>query len=657
MIESFGTGAATRAAWDTLQAVGNHLWQTTLVAAGAALLAAALRRARAHVRYALWTAVSVKFLIPFTLLTAIGGQVAVGPSLAVDPPTPAIAAATLVAQPFSFAGAGARRGADPSFAGPVMDRRAGAPALLAAVWLLGAGGIVCGWLIRWQHVRRTRHDGTALVAGRTVDILRRLERSEGLQRSIPLIATAGCVEPGVVGVWRPAILWPADLTARLDDAEIEAVLAHELLHARRHDNLIAAAHMAVQCLFWFHPLVWWLGTRLVDLREQSCDEQVIQAGREPSVYAAGILKTCRFCLESPLACVAGATSSNLAARIDAIMRAAAPDHVRPWQRALIGVAAAALVAGPVLVGILRPAPLQAQAHPAAPPRLSTSGSRQVRMAFLQDAAAAGGQTFEVASVKPNTSGDVRVMFGMRPGGRFTATNVPLRELIRMAYGLQNVQVQGGPDWIGSERFDVVAKAEGDLPPMAPGGTPNPLLLMVQSLLSERFKLAVHRETREMPIYALVMARSDKRPGPQLRQSESDCAALMAARRGAAGGPPPPPPLKPGERPQCGMFMGMARIAAGGVPTTQLAMSLSQRVGRIVVDRTGLSGMYDFEVDFTPDQLPQGPPPPGAPPLPPIDPNGPSLFTALQEQLGLKLDPERGPVEVLFIDSVERPTPD
>jgi uncharacterized protein (TIGR03435 family) len=415
--------------------------------------------------------------------------------------------------------------------------------------------------------------------------------------------------------------------------------------------------MTVQCMFWFHPLVWWLGARLVDLREQSCDEQVVLAGSEPSVYATSILKTCRFCLESPLACVAGATSSNLAARIDTIMRAAAPDDVRAWQRGLMVAAAAAVVAGPVLVGLLTPAPLQAQARAAAPPRLSASSTRPARMAFLQDTAVtAGGQTFEVASVKPNTSGDLRVMFGMRPGGRFTATNVPLRELIRMAYGLQNFQIQGGPDWLGSERFDVVAKAEGDLPPMAPGGPPNPLLLMVQSLLQERFKLTVHRETKEMPIYALVIARSDKRLGPQLRPSETDCAALMAAR-GAAGGPPPPPPIKPGERPQCGMFMGMARIAAGGVPTLQLAMSLSQRVGRIVVDRTGLAGMYDFEVDFTPDQLPQGPPPPGAPPLPPIDPNGPSLFTALQEQLGLKLDSDRGPVEVLIIDSVERPTPD
>ena len=269
------------------------------------------------------------------------------------------------------------------------------------------------------------------------------------------------------------------------------------------------------------------------------------------------------------------------------------------------------------------------------------------------APAVANQAFEVASVKPNKSGDGRIFFQMQPGGRFTATNVPLRELIRFAYGIQTFQLVGGPDWIGSERFDIVAKAEGDLPPSPLGGSPGPMQMMVRTLLVERFKLAVHNETRDLPVYALVMARADGRLGPQLRASQVDCAALMAAARGR-GGPPPAPP-RTGERPPCGMFGGFGRMAAGGVPVAQLATNLSQRVNRVVLDRTGLTGLYEFELEFTPDQLPQGPPPPGAPPLPPIDPNGPSIFTALQEQLGLKLDAQRGPVEVLVIDHVEQPT--
>jgi uncharacterized protein (TIGR03435 family) len=268
-----------------------------------------------------------------------------------------------------------------------------------------------------------------------------------------------------------------------------------------------------------------------------------------------------------------------------------------------------------------------------------------------------GPSFEVASVKPNKSGDGRVMIGMQPGGRFTTTNVPLRMLIRSAYQLQDFQIVGAPDWINSERFDIIAKAEGDVPP-PPIGTPGPMQFMIRNLLAERFKLVVHTDTRDLPIYAMVPARSDGKPGPQLRPSTIDCAAMMA--RGRNGGPPPTPPA-PGERPACGMRIGAGTMSAGGFPLSQLATTLSQFVQRVVVDRSGLTGNYDLDLTWTPDRSlqggPGGPPPPGAPPLPPVDPDGPSIFTAIQEQLGLKLDAQRGPVEVLVIDSVERPTPD
>jgi uncharacterized protein (TIGR03435 family) len=183
--------------------------------------------------------------------------------------------------------------------------------------------------------------------------------------------------------------------------------------------------------------------------------------------------------------------------------------------------------------------------------------------------------------------------------------------------------------------------------------------MMRNLLAERFKLVARLEKKEMPIYSLVLARPDGKLGPKIEVSKTDCAALAGARRG--GGPPPAPP-QPGERPSCGMFMGIGSLAAGGVSMTQLAQALSPQVNRIIVDKTGLTGQYAFNLDFTPDQLPRaggpGPAlPPGAPPLPPVDPNGPSLFTAIQEQLGLKLEATRGPVDVLVIESVEQPTPD
>lgn len=280
---------------------------------------------------------------------------------------------------------------------------------------------------------------------------------------------------------------------------------------------------------------------------------------------------------------------------------------------------------------------------------------------------AGAQpTFEVASVKQNKSGTGFIRIQMQPGGRFVAENMPLAELLRFAYAVQPFQIEGGPGWMRSDRFDVTAKAEqaAGATPGAPGQI-GPVQLMVQALLADRFKLKVRRESKEMPIYAMVLARGDGRLGKQLQPSKVDCAALAAARgRGGAdvtrgggpGGGGPPPPPAPGERPPCGMFMGIGTLAAGGVTMAQVAQTLSQRVNRIVVDKTGLAGLYEFNLEFTPDQLP----PPGAlvnGQVPQIDPNGPSIFTAMQEQLGLRLEAQRGPVEMLVVDSVEPPTPD
>ena len=261
--------------------------------------------------------------------------------------------------------------------------------------------------------------------------------------------------------------------------------------------------------------------------------------------------------------------------------------------------------------------------------------------------------FEVASVRENTADDGKIMIGIQPGGRFNAVNVPLWDLIRQAYAVQRTQLVGAPDWAESARYDIVAKAEGDIQGTPPGGPAGPLNFMLQDLLEDRFKLRAHRETREMAIYALTLAKADGKLGAGLRPSTVDCAA-MRGRGGRMGLPPGAFP--PVERPQCGMRVAPNQVVAGGASLTQLTQMLSQFTQRIVIDRTGLKGGFDIDLTFTPERMPQGPPPPGAPPIT-IDPNGPSLFTALQEQLGLKLESERAPVDVLVIDHVERPTPD
>ena len=273
-------------------------------------------------------------------------------------------------------------------------------------------------------------------------------------------------------------------------------------------------------------------------------------------------------------------------------------------------------------------------------------------------------TFEVASIKPNNSGDGRVMMQNQPG-RFTATNVTLRLLIRNAYQLQDFQITGGPGWLGSDHFDIVAKIPDGVRDGGPGapGTVGPLQLMMRALLAERFKLAIHNETKDSPIYALILARSDGRLGPSLKKSETDCSAVLAAGRGRGPGRglPPPGPPQPGDPMPCGIRIGPGNMAVGGSTLAQFANSLGMFAGRVVQDRTGLAGSYDFNLTWTPDQMPQRSP--GAPDGPPqfngvaVDPNGPSLFTAVQEQLGLRLDSQRGPVDVVVIDRADKPVED
>jgi uncharacterized protein (TIGR03435 family) len=258
--------------------------------------------------------------------------------------------------------------------------------------------------------------------------------------------------------------------------------------------------------------------------------------------------------------------------------------------------------------------------------------------------------FEAASVKPSNP-DSGTLAGIRrqPGGRFDTVNIPVRALITFAYQIQNYQLVGGPDWIGNTRYDIVAKFDGDPPPVRPGTGADHFMLAARTLLAERFKLEVHRETRELDIYALMTARADGRPGPNLKPAGNDCSPdAIAARRGS-------PPPAPGTGPVCGIQWFPGRVRFGGYPLELFANAVSGQVGRAVVDRTALAGNWDFEMKYA-APLPQGPAPAGVEP-PPLDPDAPDLFTAVREQLGLKLEPTKGPVQVLVIDRIERATPD
>jgi uncharacterized protein (TIGR03435 family) len=638
----------------------NHLWQSTLVAIVAWVATLALRRERAAVRYGVWLVASLKFLVPLAWLTTLGTKIGWHPVVVAS-----IVPYQMIVE--TSAGSWPEQAVRFSAMPPAMSTAhrlfTVVPAVLLGVWAAGALTLIATWLGRWRRISKIARASTPLTCGPLVESLRRIEVRLGVRRPVAIVASTGSLEPGVFGMFSPTLVWPSRLDHQFSQEQVDAILAHEVTHVRRFDNLGAFVHLCAQAVFWFHPMVWWIGLRLVDERERACDEEVLGGGSERHAYAESILKTCRLAVESPLVCVSGVTGADLKKRIEHIMTNDIRPNLKTWKKCLLAAAASASIAVPFAIGVMAVVPVQAgQAGSESSAREEdhrrTSELIQVRQALEErlQIAAASDDAFEVASVKANKSGQPFVQIGMAPGGRFTATNVPLRQLILMAYQLQPFQIEGAPDWITTERFDVIAKGSGPLAPPAPGA-PGPLQAMMKSLLADRFKLVAHIEKKEMPIYALMVARSDGRLGAQLKASSIDCAAINAGRRG--GPPPGGPPDFTGAAPQCGMMVRPGGVKAGGVPINQILQLLSQNVQRIVVDRTGLAGNYDIDLTWTLEQIPQGrgDPPPGASPLPPIDPNGPSLFTALQEQLGLRLESTRGPVDVLVVEKVERPTED
>lgn len=261
-------------------------------------------------------------------------------------------------------------------------------------------------------------------------------------------------------------------------------------------------------------------------------------------------------------------------------------------------------------------------------------------------------TFEVASVKPNTSGEGGMFMRMMPGNRVTVTNMAPRQLITMAFQLQQFQLTGGPSWIDKDRFDIVAKIAGEQAPFVPG-QPNPIMLAMRTLLVERFKLKLHKETREMDVYNLVMIKPGV-PGPALKPSTTDCVALANARRGGPPPGPPPGPPGPNDPMACGLMGMPGIIRMGGQPISQMTQMLTNQTGRLVFDKTNLTGNWDFTLKYLFEGRGGQPLPPN---IPAPDPDAPSLYTAIQEQLGIKLESGKAPVEMTIIDSIDHPTDD
>jgi bla regulator protein blaR1 len=345
-------------------AMANHLWQSTLFAALAAILTLAFKKNQARIRHHLWLAASLKFLVPLSLLIGLGRRMAT-PRFSLSGRSGLFSAMEGFSQPFTFV-----------VVAPVNHARNAAsllavlPGLIAAAWLCGFVAVVILWSVRWRRVAAAVQRSTPMEQGREVDALRRLEKTGGVRRPMTLLLSRdSAMEPGIFGICRPVLLWPAAISEHLQDSHLKAILAHEVWHAQRRDNLAAAMHMAVEAIFWFHPMVWWLGARLVEERELACDEEVLQLGNPPAIYAESILKTCEFCVGSDLACVSGVTGAELKKRIVRIMTPTLAEKLTPGRRLLLASVGIAAVAVPVLFGLWKIPPVSAQSPPASYPQV------------------------------------------------------------------------------------------------------------------------------------------------------------------------------------------------------------------------------------------------------------------------------------------------
>jgi TonB family protein len=403
-----------------------HLWQSTLCVAVAALVVQALRRAPARYRHAIWMLAAAKFLVPFSILVAAGASLStwLAPS---DLPL-----ARWIDRSMPFLTLRVANAPQPS-ASPLAD-----PIWIALpiVWMAGVSALAVWRVRQWRETAGLVQRSVPLQSGREADALARATRQSRCPRSIQLRVGDAGLEPGVIGVLTPVIVWPAGLSDRLTDEEMAAVLAHEVAHVTRHDNLFARVQMAVETLFWFYPLTWWLGTKIVNERERACDEEVVHMGTNTQSYAAGILKVCGFCLRAPAAFAAGVGGSNLAQRVERIVTAS-PYASRVRTAKLLGLSfALAMTVAPLTLGALGATSQEAQE-----PNVYTMKQAGVTAPRLVKETK---PRYTADAMRAKIQGIVRLEAVVRPDG--TITDIKVTQSLDKDLGLDNQAIEAMKKW-------------------------------------------------------------------------------------------------------------------------------------------------------------------------------------------------------------------
>jgi len=475
----------------------------------------------------------------------------------------------------------------------------------AALWVRLAGGWVVAARMRSMLVRRAPPEWQ--------QTLQKLAAQIGLSRPVRLLVSALVQVPTVVGWLRPVVLVPVGALGGLPHEYVEALLLHELAHIRRHDYLVNMLQSVAEALLFYHPAVWWVSGHIRARRELCCDDVAVTASGDALTYARALahLESYR---PAQFSAALAATGGSLADRIARLLGQSRPAVRTGLGPGVVTIAVLLVAAGYGLFA-------QSDLHPA----------------------------FEVASIKRGASavGPMDpVSVSYKPGGRIVATNAPLRLLIQFAYAvhdsphsqpLRASQVVGGPGWIDSQGYNIEAKPEA-------GTDQKHAWLMLQTLLADRFRLTLHRETRELPVYDLTARKGGiKLPAAK----EANCVSYQ---------PGMTPRSIPGSV-DCGyapLLLGPTGLRLNGrkLHMADLVRELALTLGRPVMDKTGFTGEFDLNLNYTDDALAKAPDEPGGNRLP-AETNLSIVFAAMQ-QLGLKLEPARGPVEVLVVDHAERP---
>jgi bla regulator protein blaR1 len=570
--------------------------KATLVCGAAFFLSRLCGRARASIRHLL-------FALAFAALVAVPAVGPVVPAVAVAMPPVATSSAVVVSG-FSRTSVTA-----PSSSSALSIPREMAPArsvtiaqVVTSIWLAGVALFLAPVVAGLWQVRRLRQSALTWTEGQAR--MQTLAAAMGVHQRIDALLHDAVTGPMTCCVLRPSIILPVS-AREWDEASLRRALRHELEHIARWDFLTLCLSRIVCAAYWFHPLVWAAWRRLRLEAERACDDAVVREddARDYASLLVSMAQRGPADGRRPLLAMAG--RDDLSARVAAVLD---DDQAR----GRIGRRRAAALIVIAAIAMLGVAPITvAREVPQAP-------------------------AFADVSIRRNPPPQI-----MWRDGRLVATNVTARELLRFAFG---VDIDNGPWWVNAYRFDVVASMPSDNKGPEQGSK------SLQSFLAERFKLVAHRGSKDFPVYAVVVARQDGRLGPQMTRSQMDCNADAVRARAVTG--TAPPAQQSGERPSCGTSSSHGRLTGRGITLEEFARNLpmhvrfqssSQFIGRQVMDRTGLSGRFDFTLEWTPDTA-------AASSLE----SSPRFLAALEEQLGLKIESQLAPKPVLVIDSIEQP---